>query len=150
MTRLANGHNGNGTPKPSRLTLWRAERKLAMARAALAANRGAWAWFAAHEAAELAARALCGARNGSTRERMVSLLLLRAAQHVEVPGDLIHRAAILDSHYIPVQNGHSLNAPDRTAEPRRTIVSFGNPDAPPSDIAVDVAEEVVRFARAFA
>jgi HEPN domain-containing protein len=151
LNTLVNGQNGNGNgngkhaPKPSRLILWRAERKLAMARAALNADRTAWAWFAAHEAAELAARAIYPSRNG--RERMVARLLLHASDYLPVPEAIFRQAAILDSHYIPNQNGHSLVAPETTATRRRPAVTFGNPDAPSSEVAVQAAEDIVAFAR---
>jgi len=145
LNTVVNAQDGKDAVKPSRLDLWRAERKLAMARAALEANRTAWAWFAAHEAAELAARAIH--RNGNGRERMVARLLLHAADHVSVPEDLIRKAALLDNHYIPHQNGHSLTPPDRTAVQRQAEVMLGDPTAPGSEIAVETAEEIVAFAR---
>lgn len=111
LSETGNGQGSNGAPKPSRLDLWRAQRKLERARAALDANRTAWAWFAAHEAAELAARSIH--RNGNGRERMVARLLLHAADHVPVPEELVRKAALLDGHYIPHQNGHALTPPPR-------------------------------------
>jgi len=150
LNTQVNSSNGKEAPKPSRFTLWRAERKLASARAALQSNRCAWAWFAAHEAAELAARALCPSRNGNAHERMVARLLVYASDHVAVPEELVRKAALLDSHYIPVQNGHPLTPPKQAAARSETLVTLGNPNAPESDIAVKTAEEIVAFARTVA
>lgn len=150
MNTQVNSSNGKDAPKPSRLTLWRAERKLASARAALQANRCAWAWFAAHEAAELAARAICPTRNGNAHERMVARLLVYASNHIAVPEELVRKAAVLDSHYIPVQNGHPLTAPKHPVDRSETPFTLGNPNAPESDIAVRTAEEIVAFARTIA
>lgn len=161
MIEQGNGQGSYSAPKPSRLDLWRAERKLQRARAALDANRTAWAWFAAHEAAELAARSIH--RNGNARERMVARLLIHAAEHVPVPEELVRKAALLDNHYIPHQNGHVLTPPQYSptlngnghapghangnGSHAAPPMVFGNPDAPASSIAVQTAEEIVAFAR---
>ena len=79
-----------------------AERQLQRAEAARAAAKPVWAYYAAHQSAETAVKALRLKHSLNGHERMVARLLLDMPEHVVVPGELIQKAAIIDSHYLPV------------------------------------------------
>ncbi|MEX2280929.1 MAG: HEPN domain-containing protein [Gemmatimonadota bacterium] len=112
-----------------------AERQLARAEAARAANRPVWAWFAAHHSAELAIKALRlrHARNG--RERMVTRLLLDLPDDVVVPESLLEKAHIFDSHYMPIQ----LEGIEPLDQPRKNGIA--------TDHAVVTAREILDFVK---
>ena len=78
------------------------ERQLERAEAARAAAKPVWAYYAAHQSAETAIKALRLKHSLNGRERMVARLLLDLPAGVTVPDALFEKAAIFDSHYLPV------------------------------------------------
>jgi HEPN domain-containing protein len=112
-----------------------AEKQLLRAEAANAASKPVWAWFAAHQSAEKAVKALRLKYNLNGHERMVTRLLVTMPETVAVPPELLHKAHLLDSHYLPVQL-----TPAELHTPR----SNGRV---PSDEAVRVAAEIIAFVK---
>ena len=80
-----------------------AEKQLQKAEAANAACKPVWAWFAAHQSAEKALKALRLKHQLNGHERMVTRLLLTLPEEIHVPLELIYKAHHLDSHYLPIQ-----------------------------------------------
>jgi len=118
----------------STLSLYRrAEKELERARAANEAVKPAWAWLAAHAAAEYAIKALRLQHSLNGHERIVGRLLQDMPVEVPVPDTLRHRAAILDAHYLPVRARAENGAPRL--------------DPPPTAEAIAIAEEVLEFVR---
>jgi HEPN domain-containing protein len=112
-----------------------AERELVRAEAARAASRPVWAWFAAHQSAELAVKALRLRHSRNGDERMVTRLLLDLPEVVHVPDSLIERAHVLDSHYLPIRLPH--NQP--LDQPRKNGVAPGQ--------GVDTAKDILAFVK---
>jgi HEPN domain-containing protein len=118
----------------STLSLYRrAEKELARARAANAAVKPAWAWLAAHGAAEFAIKALRLKYQLNGHERVVGRLLLDMPSEVDVPATLRERAALLDEHYLPCR---------ARAENGSVRVS-----PPPTEEAIAVAEDILSYVR---
>ena len=90
-----------------------AERDLAPAREARASGRHEWACFAAHQAAEKAARSLHLRLGQEARGHSVAKLLRELPPSHAAPETLVQKAMVLDSHYVPTRypNGHSEGAP---------------------------------------
>lgn len=116
--------------------LRQAERELERAEAAQAANKPVWAYYAAHQSAETAVKALRLRHSLNGRERMVARLLLDLPQHVSVPEDLMQRAAVIDSHYLPIH----LDESERHVPRTNGVVNAAH--------AVQVAQEILAFVRA--
>ena len=112
-----------------------AEKQLQQAVAAQAASKPVWAWFAAHQAAEKAVKALRLKYQLNGRERMVTRLLVTLPDHVPVPLELVQKAHILDSHYLPIQL-----EPNQLETPRTN----GKVHV---DEAVQVAAEIIAFVK---
>ncbi len=113
-----------------------AEKQLHRAEAAKAASKPVWAWFAAHQSAEKAVKALRLKYDLNGHERMVTRLLLTLPDSVSVPPELVHKAHLLDSHYLPIQL-----TPDELHTPR----SNGKV---PAEEAVRVASDIIAFVKA--
>ena len=123
------------------LTRWKgllreAERQLERAEAAHTARRPVWAWFAAHQSAETALKALRLKYSLNGQERMVARLLVSLPDKVSVPLELVQKAHVLDSHYMPIQ----LDGIEPLDQPRKNGI--------PTDLAVVVAGEILDFVKA--
>ena len=113
-----------------------AEKQLHRAEAARAASKPVWAWFAAHQSAEKAVKALRLRHQLNGHERMVTRLLLTLPESIEVPPDLLYKAHYLDSHYLPVQLEQSeLHTPRSNGKQ-------------PADQAVRIAADIIEFVKA--
>ncbi|MGH7460656.1 MAG: HEPN domain-containing protein [Longimicrobiales bacterium] len=112
-----------------------AERQLERAEAAQAASRPVWAWFAAHQSAEFAVKALRLRHSRNGHERMVTRLLLDLPEAVRVPPPLLQKALVFDSHYLPIQ----LQGIEPLAQPRKNGMA--------TDHAVDTAREILAFVK---
>lgn len=123
---------------PSRTHDWfrQAERDLAQAEIARAADHHDWACFAAHQAAEKAVKALHLAAGQEARGHVVARLLTELPD--EPPAELVERARSLDAHYVPTRypNGFPEGAPFEHYGPRQ------------SEEALDDAGEILGFVRA--
>lgn len=77
------------------------------------AGRHEWACFAAHQAAEKAVKALHLHLGQEAWGHVVVRLLGELPSSVPVPPDLVEKARVLDSFYIPTRypNGHPEGAP---------------------------------------
>lgn len=113
-----------------------AERHLERAEAARAATKPVWAYYAAHQSAETAVKALRLRHSLNGHERMVARLLLDMPQSIDVPEQLLQKAAIIDSHYLPVHVAES---------ERETPRLNGKVTA---DHAVETAQEILAFVKA--
>jgi HEPN domain-containing protein len=113
-----------------------AEKQLHRAEAARAASKPVWAWFAAHQSAEKAVKALRLRHQLNGHERMVTRLLLTLPESIEVPPDLFHKAHFLDSHYLPIQVAQSELHTPRTNGKQ------------PADQAVQIAADIIEFVKA--
>ena len=98
---------------PNRARDWftQAERNLEQAVASRSDQRHEWACFAAQQSAELAVKALHLARGQEAWGHVVARLLTELP--MKVSDDLVERARVLDSFYIPTRypNGHPEGAP---------------------------------------
>jgi len=112
-----------------------AERQLERAEAARAASRPVWAWFAAHQSAEFAVKALRLRHSRNGQERMVTRLLLDLPEAVRVPPPLLQKAHVFDSHYLPIQ----LQGMEPLDQPRKNGMA--------TDHAVDTAREILAFVK---
>ena len=113
-----------------------AEKQLNRAEAARVASKPVWAWFAAHQSAEKAVKALRLRHQLNGHERMVTRLLLTLPESIDVPPDLIYKAHFLDSHYLPVQLSQSeLHTPRSNGKQ-------------PADQAVRIAADIIEFVKA--
>ena len=112
-----------------------AERELARAEAARKASRPVWAWFAAHQSAEFAIKALRLRHSRNGHERMVTRLLLDLPEGVQVPSSLLQKAHVFDSHYMPIQ----LNGLEPLDQPRKNGIA--------TDHAVETAREILAFVK---
>jgi HEPN domain-containing protein len=113
-----------------------AEKQLERAEAARTAKRPVWAWFAAHQSAETALKALRLKYSLNGHERMVAPLLVSLPEQVTVPPELLQKAHVLDSHYMPIQ----LDGIEPLDQPRKNGI--------PTDHAVIVAGEILEFVKA--
>ena len=116
--------------------LAQASRDLDQAEDSRAAGRHEWACFAAHQAAEKAAKALHLHLGQEAWGHVVARLLQELP--VEVPAELIDRAMVLDSFYIPARypSSHPEGAP------------FEHYGSLQSEEAIGYAGQVVDFVRA--
>ncbi len=116
--------------------LEQARRDLGQAEESRASERHEWACFAAHQAGEKAMMAV-HLRLGQKARGHVVANLLRALP-AGVPEDLVDKAHVLDTHYIPTRypNSHSEGAP------------FEHYGARQSEEAIALAGEIVAFAGA--
>lgn len=132
--RVAPGLHDRVPRMRNSLSLYRkAEKELERARAANAAVKPAWAWLAAHAAAEYAIKALRLKYSLNGHERVVGRLLHDMPAGVHVPPALRDRAAILDAHYLPVRARTEHDAP--------------RAKAPPTEEAIAIAEEILAYVR---
>jgi HEPN domain-containing protein len=113
-----------------------AGKQLQRAIAANEANRPVWAWFAAHSAAEHALKALRLEHGLNGNERILGRLLGDLPDGMEVPDELLEQAAVLDSHYLPVE---------LQDHPRDVVRPNG---APPSDFAIHFAARILDLVHA--
>ena len=113
-----------------------AERHLERAHAARAASKQVWAYYAAHQSAETAIKALRLKHSMNGHERMTARLLLDMPAAVPVPDELLEKAAVIDSHYLPV----NLEESERHTPRLNGKVT--------SEHAVQTAEEILAFVRA--
>ena len=113
--------------------LAQARRDLEQAEDSRAAGRHEWACFAAHQAAEKAVKGLHLSLGQEAWGHVVTRLLRELP--VDVPADLVERAQVLDTFYIPARypNSHPEGAPfehygslqsQEAIEHARAIVGF--------------------------
>ena len=122
---------------PNRARDWiaQSERNLAQAVASQAEQRHEWACFAAHQAAELAVKALHLARGQEAWGHVLTRLL---ADLPDSPAeDLVERARVLDNYYVPTRypNGHAEGPPFEHYGPRQSAE------------AIEHANQIVEFVR---
>jgi len=122
-------------PDRSQDWLAQAERDLEQAIASRQDGRHEWACFAAHQAAEKAAKALHLARGQEAWGHVVARLLTDLP--FEVGSQLIDKARVLDNFYIPTRypNGHPEGPP------------FHHYGALQSNEAIRYAGEILDFVR---
>ncbi|MGH7460954.1 MAG: HEPN domain-containing protein [Longimicrobiales bacterium] len=113
-----------------------AERELERAEQARAASRPIWAWFAAHQSAEFAVKALRQRHSLNGHERMVTRLLIDLPEGIQVPQSLLEKAHVFDSHYMPIQ----LDGIEPLDQPRKNGIA--------TDHAVHTAREILSFVKA--
>lgn len=112
-----------------------AEKDLEVAQTLRDSGRHEWACFAAQQAAEKAVKALHMSRLQEPWGHNIRELLGHLPTAVD--NELIEKARVLDSHYIPTRyaNGHAAGAP------------FENYGPLQSEEAIRYAGEIVQFAR---
>jgi len=90
-----------------------AERDLEQAEDSRAAGRHEWACFAAHQAAEKAAKAVHLAYGQEAWGHVVAKLLVELPARLAVTQELVDKAKVLDNFYVPARypNGHAEGAP---------------------------------------
>lgn len=115
-----------------------AVRDLEQARDSRQAGRHEWACFAAQQAAEKAVKALHLSFNQEAWGHVIARLLAELPKGAEVPPELIEKAHVLDSFYMPSRypNGHPEGAP------------FEHYGSLQSDEAIQYAGEIIEFVRA--
>jgi HEPN domain-containing protein len=100
---------------PNRSADWllQAERDLEQSEDSRLAGRHEWACFAAHQSAEKAAKALHLSLGQEAWGHVVARLLMELPNDIDVSGELVEKAKVLDNFYIPTRypNGHSQGAP---------------------------------------
>jgi len=91
--------------------LAQAERDFEQAESSRQEGRHEWACFACHQASEKAVKALHLFLNQEAWGHVIARLL--SDLPIEVPGELIEKAKVLDGFYIPTRyaNGHPEGAP---------------------------------------
>lgn len=115
--------------------LEQAQHDLEQAEASKEDGRHGWACFAAHQAAEKAVKALHLHHGQEAWGHVVASLLAELPTPVQVSGDLVERARVLDNFYVPTRypNGHPDGAPfehygplqsDQALDHARTILEF--------------------------
>lgn len=121
-------------PNRARDWLRQAEHDLEQARESAGHSRHDWACFAAHQAAEKAAKAMHLARGQDAWGQVVADLLRNLPS--DPPKELIEKARVLDNLYVPTRypNGHAAGAP------------FEHYGRLQSDQAISYAGEIVEFA----
>lgn len=114
-----------------------AERDLEQASDSREAGRHEWAYFAAHQAAEKAAKALHDYLGQEAWGHVVARLLAELGPTVLVPEELLDKARVLDTYYVPTRypNAHTEGAP------------FERYGGLQSREAVQYASEVLSFVR---
>ncbi|HLA89316.1 MAG TPA: HEPN domain-containing protein [Gemmatimonadaceae bacterium] len=112
-----------------------AERDLDQARSSRRDGRHEWACFAAHQAAEKAAKALHLESNQEAWGHVVARLL--ESLRIPVTPDLVDKARSLDAAYVPTRypNGHPAGAP---------FEHYGDLQ---SSQAIEYAGEILEFVR---
>lgn len=124
-------------PNRARDWLLQAGRDLEQAEDSRRSGRHEWACFAAQQAAEKAVKALHLHMGQEAWGHVVAKLLVELPQPAKPPKELVERARVLDSYYIPPRYPNS------------------HPEGPPyehygelqSEEAVRYAREIVEFAR---
>lgn len=118
--------------------LHQAERDLEQAEDSRRAGRHEWACFAAQQAAEKAVKALHLRLGEEAWGHVVARLLAELPAHAAAPGDLIEKARVLDTFYIPARypNSHAAGAPFEHYGPLQ------------SEEALRYAGEILAFVRA--
>ncbi len=93
--------------------LRQAERDLEQAEASRRDGRHEWACFAAHQAAEKAVKAIHLRHRQEAWGHVVARLLRELPDTVPVSADLVDKARVLDSFYVPTRypNGHPEGSP---------------------------------------
>jgi HEPN domain-containing protein len=93
--------------------LKQAERDLEQARASAQAGRFEWACFVSHQAAEKAVKALHLHHAQEAWGDVVARLINELPDEVAKPADLVERAMVLDTFYIPTRypDSHAEGAP---------------------------------------
>jgi HEPN domain-containing protein len=114
-----------------------AERDLEQSVASRDAARHEWACFAAHQAAEKAAKALHLANGQEAWGHVVAQLLSELPEAIRPGSDLIERGRVLDTYYIPTRypDSHPSGAPFEHYGPLQ------------SGEATRYASEIVEFVR---
>lgn len=122
----------------SRDWLAQAQRDLEQAEDSRRAGRHEWACFAAHQAAEKAVKALHLRLGQEAWGHVVARLLRDLPPSVTVPAELIEKARVLDTFYIPTRypNSHPEGAPFEHYGPVQSAE------------ALQYAGEIVAFVRA--
>lgn len=123
-------------PNRARDWLAQSQRDLEQAIASRGDGRHEWACFAAHQAAEKAAKAVHLHHGQDSWGHVVARLLQDLP--VDAPPDLIEKGRALDNFYVPTRypNGHPAGAPFEHYGPLQ------------SDQAIAYAREIVAFATA--
>ena len=118
--------------------LRQAERDLQQAASSRAEERHEWACFAAHQAAEKAVKALHLHLGQEAWGHVVSRLLRELPPAAAVPADLVERARVLDTAYIPARypDSHPAGAPFEHYGPLQ------------SQQAIEYAGQILDFIRA--
>ena len=115
-----------------------AQAELAAARSLYETRHWAWCCFTCQQAAEKALKALCERFRTPQTGHNLNLLVQAVAEHVAVPDSVRRGCARLNRYYVPTRYP---NAFDRGVPAEQ----FFEDDA---RLALDDAEEVVRFAHA--
>ena len=117
--------------------LAQAQRDLEQARDSQGADRHEWACFAAQQAAEKAVKAVHLHLGQEAWGHVVAQLLVELPEHLTVGPDLVDKAKVLDTFYIPTRyaNSHAAGAP---------FTHYGRLQ---SQEAIAYAGEIVEFAR---
>ncbi len=125
---------------PNRSQDWlnQAVRDLEQAKDSRESCRHEWACFAAQQSAEKAVKALHLSLGQEAWGHVVARLLVDLPQKVEVPSELVEKAHVLDSYYMPSRypNGHPEGAP------------FEHYGSLQSEEATRYAGEIIEFVRA--
>jgi HEPN domain-containing protein len=118
--------------------LAQAQRDLEQAAASRQEGRHEWACFAAHQAAEKAVKALHRRHGQEAWGHVVAQLLAELPEPLDVSAELVERARVLDTGYIPTRypDSHPAGAPFEHYGPLQ------------SQQAVDYAGEILQFVRA--
>lgn len=114
-----------------------AERDLEQAGESMDSDRHEWACFASHQSAEKGVKALHLFCNQEAWGHVVRILLEELPPEIRVPDELMEKARVLDSYYIPTRyaNGHPEGAP------------FEHYGKLQSREATDYAGEILEFCR---
>lgn len=123
---------------PNRASDWlrQAARDLEQAEDSRDAGRHEWACFAAHQAAEKAAKALHYHLGQEAWGHVIARLLEQLPEPIIVPENLVEKGRVLDNFYIPSRypNGHSEGAPFEHYGPLQ------------SEEGIQYAREIIEFA----
>jgi HEPN domain-containing protein len=139
VQREATGRLELGPGMAQRAADWlkQAERDLALAEQARATGWHEWACFAAHQAADKAAKALYQHLGRLGWGHVVARLLQELPEELRPPPELIEEAHELDTYYIPTRypDSHAAGAP------------FEHYSARQSERAVNYARAIITFVR---
>jgi HEPN domain-containing protein len=118
--------------------LKQAGRDLEQARDSLASKRYEWVCFAAHQGAEKAVKAVHLSLAQEAWGHVVRRLLEDLPGHIVVSSEMLDKARVMDSYYIPTRypNGHDEGAP------------FEHYGALQAEEALLYASEIIEFCRA--